>query len=665
LPYVSNPEEFVGFAPGLGTEWRKLEEAGLADFSWTNGVGGDWSNSGDWTPTGVPSDSSNTVTIGASGTYTVEINSSEGFGVDSITLNNAGTTLAVDGTLTLNSGFKIAAGKITGDGFLSVSGGMIGGGTISVANQSISGAVVLSAPLMDTGSVSIGSSGSDVLALGIRTLTLTGKNSTIAGTLRGKGMLALAGGTQALNDGASLQMAKFAMSGHDVVSLNTSLTYAGALTQGSDSALTIASGQALTLTSSAKLSGKVSGAVNLNGGSLLLDTAGSGSTLAVNGGALSVVRNIAYAGGFTDKGSTIALGGKTLTVTGSTLSGIRLMTAGTLSIKGTSTVAGVSVRAGGILSNAGSTTLKGQVVLGNATTAGQLVNNAGATLILTTGQAASAIVDPARRNADGIGADRPRPASILHNRGIVRLTKGGGRGGVRGTGDPTAHIAVAFDNAGTGTVNVQSGALEFDAAFSNADSKTGAISVAAGAVVDFNGGGTSAAGAFSVAAGGLLEFSGGTFTLTGEASESAISVTGGTLDIVGAVDSGKFNVTNGGTLEIDANQPGIQTLIFGAGGGTLVLNGAVTYHAATTGFGAKTALDLTGFKFSGKPKVHFVEDPNGKHGLLTVTDGSQTRKLTLFGQYVSAGFHLAADSGGGTIVTYKAPAPHLVLAAAH
>src|SRR6185312_12586811 len=154
----------------------------VTDYSWVSGVNGDWSTGGDW-DNGVPSSNTADVTIGASGTYTVTINGSEGFLVNSVKLANAGTTLEVAGTLSLDGGFSIAAGTIAGAGFLSVDGGSIGGGTVSVANQSITGSVTLSAALTDSGTVTLGSSGSDTLALGARTLTLTGTGSTIGGTL--------------------------------------------------------------------------------------------------------------------------------------------------------------------------------------------------------------------------------------------------------------------------------------------------------------------------------------------------------------------------------------------------------------------------------------------------------------------------------------------------
>jgi hypothetical protein len=39
----------------------------------------------------------------------------------------------------------------------------------------------------------------------------------------------------------------------------------------------------------------------------------------------------------------------------------------------------------------------------------------------------------------------------------------------------------------------------------------------------------------------------------------------------------------------------------------------------------------------------------------TITDGALSAKVTLFGQYVQAGFKPTAEKGGGTALTYISP----------
>lgn len=74
-------------------------------------------------------------------------------------------------------------------------------------------------------------------------------------------------------------------------------------------------------------------------------------------------------------------------------------------------------------------------------------------------------------------------------------------------------------------------------------------------------------------------------------------------------------------------------------------------------------LDLGGFKYGASETVKFSENAQKTSGTLTVTDGSLSAKITLFGQYVVGGFHLASDGAGGTNVTYSPPTSHFTLAA--
>jgi hypothetical protein len=59
----------------------------------------------------------------------------------------------------------------------------------------------------------------------------------------------------------------------------------------------------------------------------------------------------------------------------------------------------------------------------------------------------------------------------------------------------------------------------------------------------------------------------------------------------------------------------------------------------------------------------FTENMAGTAGTLNVTDGAHSAAIALFGQFVAAGFHTAADSGGlGTAITYQNPAVTAALA---
>jgi hypothetical protein len=624
------------------------------------------------------------------------------------------------------------------------------------------------------------------------------------------------------------------MSGGDSLTVNASMSYAGAFTEAAGTTLAMASGQTLKLTGTATLSGTVNGAVAIAGGSLMLNTAGNGAKLTQTGGMLAVSRNLTYAGTLADTGGNIALNGKTLIITGAlNLTGVTFTTAGTLCMKGTTVTGGFAAKAGSQIFNFGTQTDSGTITLGDATHAGLFVNVAGATLNLTDGMQIAGSRGPlgsagGSRSADAGKATNPR--SVFNNKGHLVEKDGRGRGGLSGrypdTPAPTTSvISVAVQNFSTGTVSVQAGTLEIDGSFSNANTSAGAISVSAGAALDLAGGGSSSAGAFKVATGGTLDFSAGIFSLTAGTVQGAtlltggtlecganavtiagaftqsggildgsgvvtvtgaanfagaagvvgqtgtgrtilqgkttvgtdfalddgrvlendgtllwsagnfelgrnpagvsdgsarihndtgatftitcdgsisgysgnmslinagtliksgsagnttigvvfnnvgtVSVTTGTLELVGTVigSGGVFKISGGSTLEADAALPKSQAVRFGAGGGKLVVNDPAEFGATISGFGAGDGIDLTGYAFSGKPKAGFVENAAKTQGVLTITDGAQSLKMTLFGQYVAAGFHLAHDSGAGTAVTYAPPpAAHLDLAAGH
>jgi hypothetical protein len=75
---------------------------------------------------------------------------------------------------------------------------------------------------------------------------------------------------------------------------------------------------------------------------------------------------------------------------------------------------------------------------------------------------------------------------------------------------------------------------------------------------------------------------------------------------------------------------------------------------------------LAALAFTSGGTVGFVENGANTSGTLTVTDGAIKQTVTLFGQYVAAGFSLSKDSNGGTGVHY-APisGAHVPLAAGH
>ncbi len=64
-----------------------------------------------------------------------------------------------------------------------------------------------------------------------------------------------------------------------------------------------------------------------------------------------------------------------------------------------------------------------------------------------------------------------------------------------------------------------------------------------------------------------------------------------------------------------------------------------------------------------RERLSFVENAAKTSGPLTITDGTQKATVTLFGQYVAAGFHAISDGTTGSVISYStAFASHLDLA---
>jgi len=93
-----------------------------------------------------------------------------------------------------------------------------------------------------------------------------------------------------------------------------------------------------------------------------------------------------------------------------------------------------------------------------------------------------------------------------------------------------------------------------------------------------------------------------------------------------------------------------------------VLDGATADHTVIR---RGSILDFAALTQAKPETVSFKENAAKTQGVLTVTDGTLRASLTLFGNYVAAGFH-GARTADGTLVTYEPPAAlHLDLAAGH
>jgi hypothetical protein len=74
-----------------------------------------------------------------------------------------------------------------------------------------------------------------------------------------------------------------------------------------------------------------------------------------------------------------------------------------------------------------------------------------------------------------------------------------------------------------------------------------------------------------------------------------------------------------------------------------------TYAGRITGFSTTTSLDLEDIAFGSKTTASYKG--TAASGVLTVTDGAHTARITLIGDYLASSFSVASDGHGGTKVT--------------
>jgi len=163
--------------------------------------------------------------------------------------------------------------------------------------------------------------------------------------------------------------------------------------------------------------------------------------------------------------------------------------------------------------------------------------------------------------------------------------------------------------------------------------------VAAGLMENISG---SAGGTIVGAGGSAVVSSGGTANLT------SIGSGGYELVMSGGIVSGA--TISGGVLEI-AGGAGVasSTITFANGsGGSLVLDDT-KFRGKIAGFTGSDTIDLAAVIYNlGTTTLGY--SGNALSGTLTVTDGTNTARLVMLGDYVAGNFTLSADGHGGTLI---------------
>jgi autotransporter passenger strand-loop-strand repeat protein len=164
-----------------------------------------------------------------------------------------------------------------------------------------------------------------------------------------------------------------------------------------------------------------------------------------------------------------------------------------------------------------------------------------------------------------------------------------------------------------------------------------------------------------VSSGGLEAVSGTAKATTVSAGGSALVSSGGianTLEIEGGgsalVQSGSVVLgatIEGGILEIARGAVVNSSTFTFSGGGTLVLDD--TKFRGTISGTTEFAIDLTTLAFhTGTTTANYAPNSSNTGGVLTVTDGTATARLTMLGQYSTANFSVHDDGSHFTLLTF-------------
>ena len=114
-------------------------------------------------------------------------------------------------------------------------------------------------------------------------------------------------------------------------------------------------------------------------------------------------------------------------------------------------------------------------------------------------------------------------------------------------------------------------------------------------------------------------------------------------------ESGNFTITDNVELEI-VGASTVNVSFASGSTGVLKLDHSPEFSGQIAGFTDKNLLDLADIALGSNTTLGYVANSNNTGGNLTVSDGTNTANLALFGQYTAASFAMATDGSGGTLI---------------
>lgn len=568
----------------------------------------------------------------------------------------------------------------------------------TLAKTGGSGTSTVALDVTDTGTIAIASG----------TLDFDGPVNSFAGAISGAGQLLLGGGADKISGGTKITTASLTIDNGAAITLAENLTYAGTFDLNGPTAISVGSGLALTLTGPAVISGNFGTPTVTGAGLLVTKGATSVNQFIVGGtvdwenfGTVQQNTNQTTIGDSSANAATLTNeSGASYEITDN--SGIghggaatsSFVNQGTLAKtggSGTSVISVDLVDTGTITIDTGTLSLQGPVdsIAGAIGGAGTMVFDTGSSVVVDAGTTIKTAGFQIRDGAvvrldEGLaysGAFALGEASFL-NLGGRTFTLNGSTSFFEDFGIPTIDGSGTLITKGTTSVNqlIIGGTVEWEnfgtvsevLATTIGDSSANAATVTNESGANFNltndyGIGRGNAATSTFVNDGSFAKTGGTGTsavATIFVNDGSVTVDSGRIDFQGIVNgSGSMTIDQFASLEFDSTVATGTSVTFASTGSTLVLTDAPQFQGAVHGLHGSDALDLTDIVVT---STHFGMSYSGTttSGTLTVTDGTRSASIQLFGNYVTAGFHAGNDGGNGALITYTPPpAQHAVLAA--
>ncbi len=599
-------------------------------------------------------------------------------GAVSLNQANAGTTLGLTATggdltltgpvtggdVTLGASGLTSLGKTTASGALTITGGSIGFSDISGASVdatsagAITGgsATAASALAIRGGAVTLNQASAGT-TLG---LTATGGDLTLTGPVTGGDVTLGASGRTSLaktTARGALTLTGGSIGFSDIAGASIDATSAGAITGGSATA---------------------TGAIGIRGGTVTLDQASAGTTLALN----ASIGDLTLTGPVTGGDVTLGANGRT-SLAKTTARGALTLTGGSIAF---SDIAGGSIDAAseGAITGESATTTGALAIRGGTVNLGQA--NAGTTLGLTATGGDLTLTGPATGGTVAIGASGRTSLTDVTAKDALTLTGGtiafaniaGASVGVMSSGAITGTSATAtgalgvrggtvtLDRAGAGAalaLTATNGDLAVTGPVTGGDVTLGASgrtslgkATATGALV-INGGGV---GFADIAGGSIDATSTGAITGTSATAAGALGIRGATVALGQIAAGGTATVAaTGGDLALSGLTSGSDAALSATG--VARISGAVTSGGAYRVTGGSVTLGDTGIvqKAAGEVRITSTSgDVTGVSGLTLTSDsdgaGADRLVLDSAGQIAFAGARIQARPGGGAVLGLRA-----------